>query len=322
VVVNEFELQQLKEKVDSLDAFVGQLREAGLDRLAEWGYVQFEGAPIRIDNAGIQVEAPSSGGVGTGINGLFFMPALSPRPGLINDSTAVFPRSAVTGFATASVPQTAIYLAADAVFNKGQARVYASSDANAAESALQAINPDNSSGSIASLTIRNPDGGPATAVLELNGETYDLTAGGGGMSLIVKEADQTINTDATLNDDAELLFAVGANEVYQFEGVLMVEAANATMDFRMSFTGPVGAVGSFFVIGADTASGNADAGSDALGGTATVISTAAIKGVRFWGGIHNGATAGNLTLQWAQSTSDGGNLTVRAGSYMKWQLES
>jgi len=146
------------------------------------------------------------------------------------------------------------------------------------------------------------------------------TLGGGGMSVIVKEADETISSNNTLQNDDELLFAVAANEVYQFEGVLMV-STGATPDIKLTFAGPTGAVGSFSWEGADS-SANRSFASAALGATTTFLVAGTPRLVRFWGGIHNGANAGNLTLQWAQNTSDGTNTTVLAGSYLKYQLES
>lgn len=144
---------------------------------------------------------------------------------------------------------------------------------------------------------------------------------GGGMELKVKEADETLSSNATSQNDDELLFAVAANDVAQFEGVLNISTGTSA-DFRLTFTGPSGAVGSFSAIYGDTASGDVDAGSAALGTDLSLVTGVnAGRTVRFWGGIHNGANAGNLQLQWAQDNSDVGSTTVRAGSYIKWQVQ-
>lgn len=152
-----------------------------------------------------------------------------------------------------------------------------------------------------------------------NGEIKTL--GGGGMATIVKEADETVTTSTTLQNDDELLFAVAANEVWQFEGVLSLSAPTAA-DFKMSFTGPTGAVGSFVAIYEvlDNAGGiPPQALSAALGGTTQWEIGQDGVGLRFYGAIHNGANAGNLQLQWAQRVSSG-STTVRAGSYIKYIL--
>jgi hypothetical protein len=36
--------------------------------------------------------------------------------------------------------------------------------------------------------------------------------------------------------------------------------------------------------------------------------------------VHNGANAGNLTFQWAQSVSSGTAATVYAGSFLDWRV--
>lgn len=137
--------------------------------------------------------------------------------------------------------------------------------------------------------------------------------------LIVKETDQTINSSDTLQDDNELLFAVGANEVWQFEGMLFV-STGTTPDFKLTFTGPSGAVGAF---GGEISGASSYSAMFSLAlGTASgsLPGFAAGNFVRVFGAIHNGATAGNLTLQWAQFVSDAGDTKVLAGSYLKYEM--
>lgn len=139
-----------------------------------------------------------------------------------------------------------------------------------------------------------------------------------GPTVKVKEADETVTTNTTLQNDNELLFAVGVNEVWQFEGELFLTAP-AAADFKMTFTGPAGAVGSFGAIyHANGAASAGDADGGALGTSISLILTGDGRIVRFWGGIHNGGTGGDLTLQWAQDTSSGSTLLL-AGSYIKYQ---
>lgn len=151
----------------------------------------------------------------------------------------------------------------------------------------------------------------------INGATVEL---GGGMSLIVKEADETVTNSNTVQNDDELLFAVAANEVWQFEGVLLL-SAHPTPDFRVTFTGPTGAVGSF-AAAYSTGALDESVSSDALGNVLSFAAASQGTVLRFWGGIHNGANAGNLQLKWAQNTSDANNTKVLAGSYIKYQKES
>lgn len=140
-------------------------------------------------------------------------------------------------------------------------------------------------------------------------------------TLIVQEADQTVNSGSTGTTlvDTELEFAVAANEVWQFEGVINLTTP-AAADFKIAAAGPAGAVGSIGAWYGDT-SGAIDADSDALN-TELVFTGTTGATLLFRGGIHNGANAGSLTIRFAQNTSDAGNTTVRAGSYMKYQRVS
>ena len=146
------------------------------------------------------------------------------------------------------------------------------------------------------------------------------------MSLIVKEADETVNNSVAVQNDDELLFAVAANEVWQFEGLLVV-SSNAAADFRLTFVGPTGAVGAWGATAYNSGLATTQSGSGGdLAGEGTHAITGTTDGAytvfRFWGGIHNGANAGNLTLQWAQGTVNASDTIVHAGSYLKYQIES
>lgn len=152
---------------------------------------------------------------------------------------------------------------------------------------------------------------------------HSHAGGGGGMSLIVQESDQTVNSGSTGTTlvNTELTFSVAANEVWQFEGVLFFSSALAP-DIKFAASGPSGAVGR---MGINVTNPNqilegesADLGSDIVSTT-----SGGNPGIaRFWGAIHNGANAGSLTIQFAQNTSDAASTTIHAGSYLKWMAES
>lgn len=166
--------------------------------------------------------------------------------------------------------------------------------------------------------------GTSGQVLTANGTTSAPSwqdAAGGGMSLVVQESDQTINSQTTLQD-TELTFAVAANEVFQFEGVIFWNT-NAAPDIKFQATGPTGAVGYWgLALANNVNSGTANERYlyGALG-TSLAFDVFANGIVRFWGAIHNGANAGSLTIQFAQNTSDANNTIVYAGSYIKYQIE-
>lgn len=128
------------------------------------------------------------------------------------------------------------------------------------------------------------------------------------------------NTGDTLTNDTQLLFAVGANEVWWFSMFLFVNAANATMDYKIAWSLPSGAT----ALWGDTISTIwtpviTSAAPSAMPTHATVIprgSGALTTGFSAHGAITNGSTAGNAVVQWAQNTADAGDLKLLANSVL------
>jgi hypothetical protein len=137
--------------------------------------------------------------------------------------------------------------------------------------------------------------------------------------VIVKAADETLASNTTLQDDNHLIFPVLANEEWQWELWLLLVGSNAA-DIKVAFTFPTGGTFSGSFIGSNDA--------DVLvhrdfGATTSPTPTWAI-GIQatsappllqvIRGRYLNGANAGNLTLQWAQNTSNATATNVKAGS--------
>ncbi len=112
---------------------------------------------------------------------------------------------------------------------------------------------------------------------------------------ICKTADQIVHDSIVLVNDTHLLYAIGANEVWRFVAALL-HRANPAADIDITFTIPVG--------------GNLNWGltpvqQGSIAGTEVRIPTSAGANLRLdfiHGIIRNGATPGNLQLQWAQGT--------------------
>lgn len=134
---------------------------------------------------------------------------------------------------------------------------------------------------------------------------------------VQKTIDETqnnaVNPTATLQDDDELSFAIGANEAWSFR--FTVQATNnATPDIKFAVTSPAGAVCKVGMSEAENALSNANIGCGiSLGAVPTTTGTDMFE---VYGTVVNGATAGNVTLQWAQNTANAAVTTVRAGSYL------
>jgi hypothetical protein len=171
---------------------------------------------------------------------------------------------------------------------------------------------------------------PARLAVGTNGQvlTADSTAAtglawatasaGATIKSVRKSSNQSVTSSTTVANDSQLKFAVEANATYLFHVWLWVYAADGTPDIKLTFTGPSG---STLVWSPSTLYGTSD-GTTALGtvSAATVTLNAFVdaneRNQLYFGSILNGATAGDVTLQWAQNTSSGTATTVKAGSYI------
>ena len=146
--------------------------------------------------------------------------------------------------------------------------------------------------------------------------TVDTVHAGGRHPLTaVKTADEAPASDATLNNDADLLVAVEANSRYAFELYAVVESASATPDINVAFTGPAGSTLRYSVISVDEGSTlagiHADAGATTL---FTALAAASARGFHIRGTIVVAGTAGNLQFQWSQATSNATATILREGA--------
>ena len=145
---------------------------------------------------------------------------------------------------------------------------------------------------------------------------------------VVKAATETVTPSTTYQDDDELFLPVEANAVYRFD-MLLLHSSGTTGKFKMQFTAPTGATVAWGVIGVHTSVTLSNPVTDVsmpsrtltdilgLGGGNLTGTTALISG-----SITTSSTAGNLTLQWAQNTSDAAATQVRAGSTLSMKRVS
>lgn len=123
----------------------------------------------------------------------------------------------------------------------------------------------------------------------------------GDMIVVVKSADETVNNSTTLQNDDELLFAVGANEVWQFELWLLANSSTVA-DLKWAWTVPTGATLEGIYLGATNAGAdgiqlfNATDAISVYGGGADLIPG------RITGIVVVGGTPGNVQFQWAQDS--------------------
>lgn len=145
------------------------------------------------------------------------------------------------------------------------------------------------------------------------------TGGGGGGgapgSVVskIKPTDETVNNSATLQNDDDLSFAIEANDEWTFRFIAQANSGVAP-GLQFAVTAPAGAICDISYIDAEGSVTASNVGCGATSGLMTGNGTTDVYEIV--GSIRNGATAGDVQLQWAQNTVDISNTTIYAGSYV------
>lgn len=132
-----------------------------------------------------------------------------------------------------------------------------------------------------------------------------------------KEATETVNNSATLQNDDDLFVAVTASAVYNLDGRLLYNG-NSTADFKIGWTFPTGLTMSYTILGVYVATPTVFSTSDFIQTSNPALEGAgADRTAIMWGRVIVSSTAGTLQLQWAQNTANASNTTLLAGSYIR-----
>ena len=140
-------------------------------------------------------------------------------------------------------------------------------------------------------------------------------AGGGGATCAFKPSDESVTSSTALQNDDDLLFAIGANEEWAFQ-LYIVHNCSSDYDLAYAITVPAGCTvyyghdspGDYSVYGTS----NMQASSS--GETCYSAGVDGLKQILIYGIAKNGATAGNVQFQFAQQASGGTASIVKAGS--------
>lgn len=137
------------------------------------------------------------------------------------------------------------------------------------------------------------------------------------MSFVRKTADETVNNDATPNNDSELILPIAANETVMVK-IIYYWVADIAGGFNASINGPAAAVN---ISWAGLIIRNTGTPIDAYNGSSYNTTTLAILDTVGFAQINalieNGANAGNIYASWCQHTSNANNTTVERGSFMQ-----
>lgn len=143
-------------------------------------------------------------------------------------------------------------------------------------------------------------------------------------SMIFKTADETRNNNAVVADDSMLLVPMLANTRYSIRGTI-IGTTLLTPDFKYRHNGPAAPIQVHVERTHRVGGGPSFAtltGDDAYSAADIPMISAADGSFGIWLDVmvNNGANAGNFAFQWAQNTSDPGNTTVWAGSYLEYRI--
>jgi hypothetical protein len=187
--------------------------------------------------------------------------------------------------------------------------------------------------STADRTTRNTS--PATGELSFRSDIsgYEYWAGSAWVPWperysAVKPSSTARTSTTTRTADPHLTLTLRANVSYTLSGLLILSsAANAAGDFNMDFAFPANAVVHWGGVGPNNTitSGSFIGGEFQAQSNQTVSPTGATpygattvpNTVLLSGYVAVGATAGSLTLQWAQQTSNANATTLITGSWLR-----
>jgi len=133
---------------------------------------------------------------------------------------------------------------------------------------------------------------------------------------VYKASDTSRSSTTSLTADPHLTLAVAASAVYLVTLALTV-AGDAAGDFKFDFTVPTGATMSKYRYLANATGTTSEFGTLALASTAGSISCdGADRPLMIWGTLITTTNTGNITLRWAQNTSNAIGTVIRTASSM------
>lgn len=137
---------------------------------------------------------------------------------------------------------------------------------------------------------------------------------------ITKLEDETKSTDASLADDADLTIAVQADDILIATMCIFYNTvAAADFKFKLNSTGSADAFDCFGYLSAPDSTGITGFDLDSLATTTSILAAGGTQGSIFANiRLQNGAAGVTFSFQWAQDTSDAGDTTVLAGSFLEY----
>lgn len=150
----------------------------------------------------------------------------------------------------------------------------------------------------------------------------NLTVTGIGRDLSTFKAANTARANTTTpTDDPDLISAVVANGIYQIEGCLYTASSTTAGDILVQIGAPVGSAGTWHIVAPATTS---TTDPDSVRTIATAVNasrsygiptTGTVYGMMLGGFVQIGGSAGNVSVQWSQATT---NATATQLNQFSW----
>lgn len=133
---------------------------------------------------------------------------------------------------------------------------------------------------------------------------------------IRKTVDQTVNNDATVNDDDDLQFAILAGQTWEFKIVLKLEVAADTSDFRYVTNQTVGRMITMGVERSDVGGAAPTSSILSVSTEGTMALSSAENPTAFIHGWFVAIADGDFKFQWSQATAQAHDTTILADSFL------
>ena len=158
--------------------------------------------------------------------------------------------------------------------------------------------------------------------LSLTGTTLSASGGGGGLgaptAVVLKTSNESVTFSSTVQNDAQLLYAMTANKTYWFDLLMISGRLNGGTNQRLKVAIDGNSTGAFLIDNSGT--------SILCDGTATVIAPniTGIDNIRVphaYRIVLRPISNSTMRVKWAQALSNGNTLTVYAGSrLLVWEV--
>lgn len=153
------------------------------------------------------------------------------------------------------------------------------------------------------------DGGTSKKITVAN---LMLASGGLTFAKVVKNADETVTSSTTLQDDDQLTFTPNISKTYNVSIFVFMDSG-VTPDIKFALSIPTGATA---IELAEVWAPNDSRVTTNWTSSRMLVGAAGVRYFHLTGRVIMSTTAGSVTFQWAQNTSDASDTKVLEGSLL------